>query len=92
MIDFAPAPAANTACCEVSLYQLLVLLVPLAIAADGVGPWEIAGHAVSLGRDGRGDIKIGIEAPPTSTHAGLGGIDPVGGNKPRKKRAQDGNR
>ena len=88
MIGFATAPEADPTSCEVSLYELLVLLVPLVIAENGERCWEIAERTVSLGHDGRGDVVIRIEVPVASAHLGLGDIDPVKGKKMRTKRVK----
>jgi hypothetical protein len=86
---FARAPAVDPACCDVSLYELLVLLVPLAIEAKGVGPWEIAGRAVSLGHNGMGDLTINIGAPLPSTHSGVESIAPASLKKAGEKAMGD---
>jgi len=88
MIGFEPAPSADPASYEVSLFELLVLIVPLAVAADGERRWEIAGRAVSLGHGGRGDVVIRIEVPLALVHPDMGGIDPAGVKKTRKKRVK----
>ena len=77
MIGFEAAPAANPASCHVTAYELLVLLVPLAIAETGERCWEIARRTVSLGHDGRGGVTIRIEAPLASAHPDLEEIDPA---------------
>lgn len=86
MIGFEAAPVADPASCNVTAYELLVLLVPLVIAADGGGPWEIGGRTVSLGHNGRGDVMIRIEVPVTSTPLGLGNINPADFRQTLKKK------
>ena len=82
MIGFEPAPAADPASSEVSLFELLVLIVPLAIAEDGERRWEIAGRAVSLGFDARGGVLIEIGVPLAPAHPDFGVIDPAEIKKP----------
>lgn len=88
MTGFEPAPAADPASCEVSLFELLVLIVPLAVAADGERRWEIAGRAVSMEHDDRGGVMIKIGVPLALVHPDMGGIDPAGVKKTRKKRVK----
>lgn len=86
MIGFAPAPEANPASCDVSLYELLVLLVPAAIAAVPTGPFEIAGRTVTLAYNGRGNITIWIKTPLSATQPGLTILDAADFKKTHKKK------